>query len=163
MNERKRTVKEITMKKLIGLLMVLGFMASAVLAVTNDVSVGSGALPSGSKMQWLTLPVADTTATAAGAADYFTVMTIPAHTVVHAVIYEAKTVAGATCTIDIGDTGSDTRFVTAGNVESATPVITDIASIPAIYYHTANALRVQFNNATAIAKVTIQVLVSKVE
>ena len=149
------------MKKLIGLLALLAMFACPVFAVTNDLSVGSGALPAGRPgAVWITLPTVSLATTAATAADYYTVMNIPAGAVIHAVWFKASTAAGATCTIDIGDTGSDTRFVTAGDIEVTTAALTDIAVIPAYYYATANSLRVQINNSNSTAVFVVKVLVS---
>jgi hypothetical protein len=150
------------MKKLIGLIAVVAMISGAALAVTNDVSVGSGALPAGRPGPvWITLPLVDTVAINATAADYFTVMTIPAGAIVHSVMYHATTIAGATCTVDIGDTGSDTRFVTAGDMETVTNwTIIASASVSGVYYTTANALRVQFNHTTAVCKMQVRALVS---
>ncbi len=146
------------MKKLISVFATLFLMAACSFAyTTNDVSVGSGNISTGPTAHWLVNTVSTVT-TAAGADDYYVAFNIPAGCMVHAVAYKATTIAGATCTVDIGDTSSATTYVTAGNMETVTTWT--LADTPTMYA-AANKIRVQFNNATAVCVMKVAILVSQ--
>jgi hypothetical protein len=155
--------EEIEMKKIT--IPLLALVVSAWLscfAVTNDVSVGSGAITTGPKLMWLTLPQVSLATTAATSGDFYTVMTIPAGTVVHGVWYKASTAAGAACTISVGDTAnSSSNFVYQGSINTTTAALAASADVSAVYYVSADKLRVLVNDSNSTAVFTLKVLVSK--
>lgn len=79
-------------------------------------------------------------------ANQYDIMTIPAGAFVKSVSAIVKTATGETSTLDVGDSASDTQFLTAFDLNgTAGTTVTSAVSVGK-YYSAANKLRIQPNH-----------------
>lgn len=94
---------------------------------------------------------------ALAATDTLEIMPLPPHTFVLGVSATVETVEGAAATIDIGDAGSATRFLSNVDLNAAT----DVASVTTYYNATGATLRATIDSASIdVAVVRIRALVA---
>lgn len=94
-------------------------------------------------------------------------LTMPAGSLVVAVVLKVETKEGGTLTVDVGDSDSANRYFSGANLNSGTvPVYLigdaadgdDPTAIVTYFYAAANDIRVTFNNAADAAKFTLEVM-----
>lgn len=92
-------------------------------------------------------------ATASGASvsssDVYEVFSIPAGAVIMAISYKVTTQEGGTCTFNLGDGGSATRFVSGGNGNTTT----NSAYVTPYYYSAADTIDFALASGTLAAAV----------
>lgn len=79
-------------------------------------------------------------------ANQYDIMTIPAGAFVKSVSVFVKTATGETSTLDVGDSGSDTQFLTAFDLNGAAGTSVTSAVSVGKYYASADKLRLQPNH-----------------
>ena len=80
------------------------------------------------------------------AANQYDVMTIPLGAFVKSVSVFVKTATGETSTLDVGDSASDTQFLTAFDLNGAVGTSITTAVTVGKYYAAANKIRLQPNH-----------------
>jgi len=79
-------------------------------------------------------------------ANQYDIMTIPAGAFVKSVSVFIKTATGETSTLDVGDSASDTQFLTAFDLNGTAGTSVTSAVSVGKYYSAANKLRIQPNH-----------------
>jgi hypothetical protein len=99
-----------------------------------------------------------------GAADTDRLITIPAGTLVLAVMAQVVTAEGGAGTFDIGDSGSATRFLANADANTAAHLIGDggvgttVGTVVPYFYATANYIKATWDAALDAAKIIVRVI-----
>ena len=123
---------------------------------TGDISAG------GLKTSYMQNTL-DFSATNTSATNIVQVFTIPADTVILAIGLTVETGEGATCTADLGDESSATRFLSNTSLETAAAKAAATASVCPYVYGTADTIDMTMDHDTDAAVVRVWAVIAKVQ
>ena len=133
-------------------------MATTVTSLLKTGDISAGGLKTSYMQNTLDFSATNTSAT-----NIVQVFTIPAQTVIVAIGIDVTTGEGATCTVDLGDGDSTTRYLTSSDIETTGNRAAAAASVVPYVYTAADTIDMIMDHATDAAVVRVWAVIAKVQ